>query len=242
MGLARLSGLGLQWLKVAGPRGGRQQPTRASGHSPAAQPKKPLSRPRSHRGASRRPVHGDGHEKPGEAIPGPLRDHALRPCRPRLDAARGRNPPRPQRDAGARPGTATVYLIGNGFRRAAPHIPAYEALFRDWECIVEDNDVEGIRPGDPLGDSAGLIKSGETSGAYFVDGTTRRQVANPHVMDKYRFVWERVRDVPCEEPRRLPEGPKRGLRLEVGRRGRPRPGSARASARRRCGGSRRRAA
>jgi hypothetical protein len=106
------------------------------------------------------------------------------------------------------PGTATVYLIDNGFRRAVPNIPAYEALFRDWACIVEDLDVEDIRLGDPLGDAAGLIKSGEASGVYFIDGTTRRQVANPQVMDKYRFAWERVRDVSCEELRRLPEGPK----------------------------------
>jgi hypothetical protein len=104
------------------------------------------------------------------------------------------------------PGTATVYLIDNGFRRAVPDIPAYEALFRDGECIVEDLDVEAIRLGDPLGDSSGLVKSGETSGVYFVDGTTRRQVANPQVMDKYRFAWERIRDVPCEEMARWPKG------------------------------------
>src|SRR4051812_33815209 len=106
------------------------------------------------------------------------------------------------------PGTATVYLIDNGFRRAVPNIAAYEALFRDWECIVEDLDVEAIRLGDPLGDSVGLVKSGEASGVYFLDGTTRRHVANPQVMDKYRFAWERVRDVPPEEMGRWPEGPK----------------------------------
>ena len=105
------------------------------------------------------------------------------------------------------PGTATVYLIDNGFRRAVPDIPAYEALFRDWEWIVEDIDVEAIRLGDPLGESAGLVKSGEASGVDFIDGATRRLVANPQVMDKYRFAWERVRDVPCEELERLPEGP-----------------------------------
>src|SRR3954452_1083431 len=104
------------------------------------------------------------------------------------------------------PGTARVYLIDNGFRRAVPHVEAYEALFRDWECIVEDLDVEAIRLGDPLGDAPCLIKSGETSGVYFVDGTTRRQVANPQVMDKYRFAWERVRDVSREEVSRWPKG------------------------------------
>src|SRR3954452_13031808 len=105
-------------------------------------------------------------------------------------------------------GTARVYLIDNGFRRAVPHIPAYEALFRDWECIVEDLDVEAIRLGDPLGDAPCLIKSGEASGVYFVDGTTRRQVANPQVMDKYRFARERVRDVSADEMARWPKGEK----------------------------------
>jgi hypothetical protein len=104
------------------------------------------------------------------------------------------------------PGTATVYLIDNGFRRAVPNIPAYEALFRDREWIVEDLDVEAIRLGDPLGESAGLVKSGNASGVYFLDGTTRRLVANPQVMDKYRFAWERVRDVTFEDLARWPKG------------------------------------
>jgi hypothetical protein len=106
------------------------------------------------------------------------------------------------------PGQATVYLIDNGFRRGVPHVAAYEALFRDWECIVEDIDVESIRPGDPLGDSAGLVRLVGDPAVYFVDGTTRRHVANPQVMDKYRFAWERVREVSPEEMGRWPEGPK----------------------------------
>ncbi len=105
------------------------------------------------------------------------------------------------------PGSAAVYLIDNGFRRAVPNMAAYEALFRDWECIVEDLDIEAIRLGDPLGDSAGLIKCGESSGVYFTDGSTRRHVANPQVMDKYRFAWERVRSISAEEMERLPQGP-----------------------------------
>ena len=151
-------------------------------------------------------MHGDRHENPGEAIRGHLRVRAFGPCRPGLDAAGARDSPRPERDAGARPGTATVYLIDNGFRRAVPNIPAYEALFRDWEWIVEDLDVEAIRLGDPLGESAGLVKSGNASGVYFLDGTTRRLVANPQVMDKYRFAWERVRDVTFEDLARWPKG------------------------------------
>src|SRR3954452_19713742 len=62
------------------------------------------------------------------------------------------------------PGTARVYLIDSGFRRAIPHVAAYEALFRDWECIAEDRDVEAIRLGDPLDDEPCLVKSGEASG------------------------------------------------------------------------------
>ena len=106
------------------------------------------------------------------------------------------------------PGTATVYLIDNGFRRAVPNVAAYEALFRDWECIVEDLDIDAIRMGDPLGDSAELVRLSGDPAVYFVDGATRRHVANPQVMDRFRFAWERVREVSSEELRRWPEGPK----------------------------------
>jgi hypothetical protein len=106
------------------------------------------------------------------------------------------------------PGRATVYLIDDGFRRAVPNIPAYEALFRDWECIVEDLDVESIRLGDPLGDASALVRLDGDPAVYFVDGSTRRHVANPQVMDKYRFGWGRVRTVSPEEMARWPEGPK----------------------------------
>ena len=43
---------------------------------------------------------------------------------------------------------------------------------------------------------------------YFLDGTTLRHVANPQVMDKYRFAWERVREVSPEQLARWPKGPK----------------------------------
>jgi hypothetical protein len=52
----------------------------------------------------------------------------------------------------------TVYLIDKGFRRAVPNVPTYEALFRDWDRIIEDIDPETIRLGDPLGDAASLIR------------------------------------------------------------------------------------
>jgi hypothetical protein len=106
------------------------------------------------------------------------------------------------------PGQATVYLIDKGFRRAVPNVPTYEALFRDWDCIVDDIDPETIRLGDPLGEAAALIRMAGHPGVYFFDGTTRRHVASPQVMDKYRFAWERVRDVNTDEMMKWPEGPK----------------------------------
>jgi hypothetical protein len=106
------------------------------------------------------------------------------------------------------PGQATVYLIDSGFRRAVPNIPAYEALFRDWDCIIEDIDPETIRLGEPLGDTASLVRLAGQPAVFFIDGTTRRHVASPQVMDKYRFAWERVREITTEELARWPEGSK----------------------------------
>ena len=106
------------------------------------------------------------------------------------------------------PGQATVYLIDKGFRRAVPNVPTYEALFRDWDCIIEDIDPETIRLGDPLEDSASLIRLACHPEVYFVDGTTRRHVASTQVMDKYRFAWERVHEVTVDEMMKWPEGTK----------------------------------
>jgi len=106
------------------------------------------------------------------------------------------------------PGQATVYLIDKGFRRAVPNVPVYEALFRDWECIIDDIDPETIRPGDPLSDATSLVRLAGQPAVYFIDGTTRRHVASPQVMDKYRFAWERVREVTENELNKWPDGPK----------------------------------
>jgi hypothetical protein len=106
------------------------------------------------------------------------------------------------------PGQATVYLIDKGFRRAVPNVPVYEALFRDWDCIIDDIDPETIRLGDPLGDASSLVRLAGQPAVYFLDGTTRRHVASPQVMDKYRFAWERVREVTADEMNKWPEGPK----------------------------------
>jgi hypothetical protein len=115
--------------------------------------------------------------------------------RPDLNGTRSRSP-----------GMAMVYLMDNDVRRAVPHTPAYEALFRDWECIVEDIDIETIRLDDPLGEATGLVRPIGQPAGFFIDGTTRRHVANPQAMDKSRFAWERVREVTAEEIRRWTEG------------------------------------
>jgi hypothetical protein len=106
------------------------------------------------------------------------------------------------------PGQATVYLIDGGFRRGVPDVATYEALFRDWECIIDDIDPETIRPGDPLAAGTSLIREAGQAAVYFVDGTTRRHVAGPQTMDKYRFEWSRVKEVTHDELTRWPDGPK----------------------------------
>jgi hypothetical protein len=81
------------------------------------------------------------------------------------------------------PGQATVYLIDRGFRRAVPDVATYEALFRNWDWIIDDIDPETIRLGDPLGQGTSLIRLPGKPAVYFVDGSTRRRVAGPQVME-----------------------------------------------------------
>src|SRR4051794_14942050 len=77
-----------------------------------------------------------------------------------------------------------VYLIDRGFRRYIPNVTTYENLFRDWECIIEDIDIETIRLGDPLSDGASLVRVTGREEVYFVDEGIRRLIPCAQVLDK----------------------------------------------------------
>ena len=124
---------------------------------------------------------------------------AFGPRRPGLDAAGARDPPRPQRDAGPRPGHGDGLPDRQRFPPGGPAHPGLRGPVPRLGVHRRGPRRRGHPPGRPAGGVRGLVKSGEASGVYFLDGTTRRLVANPQVMDKYRFAWERVRDVTFED-------------------------------------------
>lgn len=90
----------------------------------------------------------------------------------------------------------TVYLILDGKRRHIPNPKTYENLFRNWDGIIVDVDVDQITDGGALSDGAVLARPKEGAYVYLVSNGSKRHVTSPGVMDKYHFSWHRVNDVP----------------------------------------------
>lgn len=101
--------------------------------------------------------------------------------RPDLAGLRVKLPTQPQ-----------VYLIDpDGFLRWIPNPPTYNNLFRDWNGIIVDIDVNEIAQGVPLSDGAVLAK-GATAPVYLVSNGEKRWITSPAAMDKYYFNWRTI--------------------------------------------------
>jgi len=113
-------------------------------------------------------------------------DHSwMRSPRPDLNGLRVRSPT-----------TGELFLIDRGYRRLIANPDIYNSLFRTWDGIVEDLDIEDIPLGSPISDGAILVRCDTSSHIYLVDDGTKRHITGPAVMDKYFLAWTRVHDVP----------------------------------------------
>jgi hypothetical protein len=90
----------------------------------------------------------------------------------------------------------TVYLILDGKRRHVPNPDTYNSLFRNWDGIITDVDVDSITDGGALSDGAVLAKPNNGPAVFLVSNNQKRHVTSPAVMDKYNFSWDRVVTVP----------------------------------------------
>lgn len=90
----------------------------------------------------------------------------------------------------------TVYLILDGKRRHVPNPDTYNSLFRNWDGIVTDVDVDDITDGGPLTNGAVIAKPNNGDPVYLVSNEVKRHVTSPAAMDKYHFSWDKVITVP----------------------------------------------
>ena len=106
------------------------------------------------------------------------------PDRPDLNGHRIRHP------------NGAVFLILDGKRRHIPDPPTFDSLFRNWDGIITDINVEEITDGGALTQGAVLAKPDNSPAVFLVSNNQKRHIASPAAMDKYNFSWQRIITVP----------------------------------------------
>lgn len=106
------------------------------------------------------------------------------------------------------PNQPNIYLIDpEGYRRWIPDPGTYNNLFRDWNGVVVDLDVNAIAEGSPLTDGAVLARASNSAPVYLVSNSVKRWITSPSAMDKYYFNWNRVYVIPPALVEFIPQGP-----------------------------------
>jgi hypothetical protein len=100
-----------------------------------------------------------------------------------------------------------IYLIDAGCRRHIPDPATFNNLFRNWEGIVIDNDINDIPEARAIQSGAVLSKGNLTPAVYLIDNGQKRHIISPAVMDKYNFAWNRIYVVPQVQIDAIPTGP-----------------------------------
>jgi hypothetical protein len=99
------------------------------------------------------------------------------------------------------------YLIDQGYRRHIPDPPTYNNLFRGWDGVVVDNEIDEIPEARAIQSGAVLSKGHLTPHVYLIEYGQKRHVTSPAAMDKYYFAWNRIYVVPQVEVDAIPDGP-----------------------------------
>lgn len=105
------------------------------------------------------------------------------------------------------PAAPAIYLVLDGFRRWIPDPDTYNNLFRDWNGIVVDINIDSVPEASPLTSGAVLARPIGMAPVYLVSNSTKRWVTSPAAMDKYYFAWNRIVQVPHVLLDSIPEGP-----------------------------------
>jgi hypothetical protein len=91
------------------------------------------------------------------------------------------------------PGHPEIYLIDEGCKRHIPNPPTFDNLFRNWDGIVQDLNVNDILSGPPIPDGAVLLQAKGAAEVWLIDGHVKRHVTSPAVMDRYNLRWPPTR-------------------------------------------------
>ena len=93
------------------------------------------------------------------------------------------------------PNKPEIYLMDEGKRRWIPDPPTYNGLFRDWNGVFPDIDIDEIDLGTQITHGALLIRGLASPKVYLFDQNKKRHVTSPAVMDKYYFDWGKIHPI-----------------------------------------------
>ena len=98
------------------------------------------------------------------------------------------------------PGQAAIYLMDKGKKRHIPNPQVYNELFKSWDGVVQDINVNDIPTGEQIPETGLLFRNSGSPKVYLLDGVSpnqvRRHIAAPNVMDRYHFNWGRIHVLP----------------------------------------------
>ena len=107
----------------------------------------------------------------------------------------------------AKPGDPTIYLMDQGRKRGITDPMTYNGLFRDWNTVVQDVDVNEIDNG-PVVDPRNILVQGYGEATiYLLDQGKKRGITSPATMDRYDFSWYKVHHVPVALLQQINDGP-----------------------------------
>lgn len=105
-----------------------------------------------------------------------------------------------------RPDRPEIYLVDRGYRRWIPNPETYDNLFKDWNGIIADLDIDQIDRGPDITSGALLIKAHGEPEVYLLDRGHKRHIVNPVVMDRYHFDWNKIKEYPPVTVDAIPTG------------------------------------
>jgi hypothetical protein len=105
------------------------------------------------------------------------------------------------------PNDPAIYLIDpDGYRRWIPDPETYNNMFRNWDGVIVDIDVNDIAVASQLSHGALLIKASSSAPVYLLSNGIKRWITAPEVMDKYYFSWDRIYQMPPAVVDAIPRG------------------------------------
>ncbi len=105
-----------------------------------------------------------------------------------------------------RPDAVEIYLILDGLRCHIPNPTTYNLLFRNGASPGINPDLLEIEEGLVLSNEACLMKTPTDHPIYLVNNGRKRHIVSEEVMDKYKFNWKTIKQVPAAIVAAIPDG------------------------------------